>query len=154
MTETASDDSATVRWRRARTFSMIDFLAKRGRKYQRALEGDRLAAFSIVGTQDWEDFADVSFTAMQAESLADIDMRLEALTAAVGHLDRRLLQIVELLESGGSQQCARSQEVDRLVEAALGEDPECKLIPPSFRLRLRLPKWAFESGTVRLSSCG
>ena len=99
---------------------MVDSLAE-VRKYRLALDGERLAYASFMGSSDWEDYASLSFTAMQAEALTDIDMRLEALTAAVVHVDRRLARIVELLEaSAGVGAEPTGVDVGRVIEEALG----------------------------------
>lgn len=52
---------------RERTYRMIDFLAGISGKYRRVMSGQDMALISIIGTEDWEDYANLSFTAMQAE---------------------------------------------------------------------------------------
>jgi hypothetical protein len=77
---------------------MIDAL-KESRKYRLALSGERLASFSIIGTDDWEDYASLAFDAMALETTLDIDTRLERLTDTVARLERHMARVVELLEA-------------------------------------------------------
>jgi hypothetical protein len=56
---------------------MIDDLRRRGGKYDDALNGRRFASFSLIGTEDWEDYASLSIRGMLLESATDIEERLE-----------------------------------------------------------------------------
>lgn len=94
-----STDITEPRARRARTYAMVDALAE-ARKYRIALEGDRLAYFSIIGTESWEDYASLSFAAMRTETLVDIDIRLDSLTEMMTRVDANLERIALLLEAG------------------------------------------------------
>jgi hypothetical protein len=49
------------------------------KKYKRAISGGEFAAFSIIGTNDWEDYASLSFDALQLLTLAQINENLEAI---------------------------------------------------------------------------
>lgn len=74
---------------------MIDRLSAAGGKYQRALSGERLAAFSLIGTEDWQDFASLAYQAMQLESALDADARLEQISSSLTRIERLLGQIAE-----------------------------------------------------------
>lgn len=91
-------DRQMPRSRRDRSYAMIDDLATR-RKYDLALQGKRLANVSLVGTEDWEDYASLAFRAMLLECSLDSDQRLEQLVDRVDKLERHLCRIVELLET-------------------------------------------------------
>lgn len=49
------------------------------KKYKRAISGGEFAAFSIIGTNDWEDYASLSIDALQLLTLAQINESLEAI---------------------------------------------------------------------------
>jgi hypothetical protein len=49
------------------------------KKYKRAISGGEFAAFSIIGTNDWEDYASLSIDALQLLTLAQINENLEAI---------------------------------------------------------------------------
>jgi hypothetical protein len=83
---------------RSRSYRMIDAL-KEMRKYRLALSGERLATFSIIGTEDWEDYASLAFDAMALEATLDIDTRLETMELTLTKLERHMARVVELLES-------------------------------------------------------
>jgi hypothetical protein len=53
-------------------------------KYAKAVKQGEFAAFSFIGTNDWEDYASLSINALNALSLANISSELEAI--------RRLLE--------------------------------------------------------------
>lgn len=76
------DRDYTIRvpkWRRARNRKMIDVLRRQGGKYDDALTGRRFASFSLIGTNDWEDYASLSIRGMLLESTTDIEERLETI---------------------------------------------------------------------------
>jgi hypothetical protein len=58
--------------------SLVDELAA-GRKYAKALKKGNFAAFSIIGTNDWEDYASLSISALQLLAVTRIDENLEKL---------------------------------------------------------------------------
>lgn len=64
-------------WRRARNRNMINNLRQRAGKYDDALSGLRFANFSLIGTDDWEDYASLSIRGMLLESTTDMEERLE-----------------------------------------------------------------------------
>lgn len=72
---------------------MIDALTERAAKYRKALAGERLAVFSIMGTEDWEDFASLSFLAMQVETITDLDRRVENLEQTMLRIESHLERI-------------------------------------------------------------
>jgi hypothetical protein len=78
---------------------MIDYLANTSKKYRRALSGEDFAMFSLIGTEDWEDYASLSFTAMQTEAIVDLEARLEQLVEVVERMDQKLGLISEALTS-------------------------------------------------------
>ena len=78
---------------------MIDSLANTSKKYRRALSGEDFAMFSLIGTEDWEDYASLSFTAMQTEAIVDLEARLERLVEVVERMDKNLGLITEALTS-------------------------------------------------------
>ncbi len=47
------------------------------KKYSRAIRGGDFATFSLVGTEDWEDYASLSFQALTLLALTNIDKNLE-----------------------------------------------------------------------------
>jgi hypothetical protein len=49
------------------------------KKYKRAISGGEFAAFSIIGTNDWEDYASLSIDALQLLTLAQINENLEGI---------------------------------------------------------------------------
>jgi hypothetical protein len=49
------------------------------KKYRRAISDGEFAAFSIIGTADWEDYASLSIDALQLLTLAQINENLEAI---------------------------------------------------------------------------
>lgn len=53
------------------------------KKYKRAISGGEFAAFSIIGTNDWEDYASLSIDALQLLTLAQINENLEAIRATL-----------------------------------------------------------------------
>ncbi len=65
--------------------------------------GERLANFSFMGTEDWEDFASLSFTAMQLETISDLDHRVEGLEHSLLRIEGHLVRIAHLLERSGAQ---------------------------------------------------
>jgi hypothetical protein len=69
-------------------------------KYGRTLRGERLSYLSFVGTSDWEDYATLAFTAMQTESLADLDRRLELLNESSRRIEQLLSELIGLLRAG------------------------------------------------------
>jgi len=58
--------------------SLLSHLAAT-KKYKRAISGGEFAAFSIIGTNDWEDYASLSIDALQLLTLAQINENLEAI---------------------------------------------------------------------------
>ena len=76
---------------------MIDALTERGAKYRKDLAGERLAVFSIIGTEDWEDFASLSFLAMQVETITDLDRRVENLEQTMLRIESHLERIAAVL---------------------------------------------------------
>ena len=48
-----------------------------GKKYDRALNTGEFATFSIIGTNDWEDYASLSFRALTLKSLLRIEQSLD-----------------------------------------------------------------------------
>lgn len=55
------------------------------KKYKKAISSGEFAQFSIIGTNDWEDYASLSISALQLLTMAQINARLELLTE---HLER------------------------------------------------------------------
>lgn len=49
------------------------------KKYRRAIFDGEFATFSIIGTEDWEDYASLSIDALQLLTLAQINENLEAI---------------------------------------------------------------------------
>ena len=49
------------------------------KKYRRAIFDSEFATFSIIGTEDWEDYASLSIDALQLLTLAQINENLEAI---------------------------------------------------------------------------
>ena len=47
------------------------------KKYRRAIRGGDFASFSIIGTDDWEDYASLSLQALTLLTLTNIDKNLE-----------------------------------------------------------------------------
>ena len=47
------------------------------KKYNKAIRGGDFASFSIIGTEDWEDYASLSFQAVTLLTLTNIDKNLE-----------------------------------------------------------------------------
>jgi len=63
--------------------SLLSQLAQT-KKYKRAISGGEFAAFSILGTNDWEDYASLAIDALQLLTLAQINENLEAITQKLG----------------------------------------------------------------------
>lgn len=70
---------------------MVSDLQDKGEKYPRAINGQGWASFSIIGTEDWKDYASLSLAAMQTETLSDLGERPK-------RIERLLLRIVRALE--------------------------------------------------------
>jgi hypothetical protein len=47
------------------------------KKYRKAIKGGEFAAFSLIGTKDWEDYASLSLQSLQMLTLLNIDENLE-----------------------------------------------------------------------------
>lgn len=97
------EQGAEPRGRRARNYAMVDALGSKAPKWRRALSGERLANFSFMGTEDWEDFASLSFTAMQLETISDLDHRVEGLAQSLLRIEGHLVRIAQLLERSEAQ---------------------------------------------------
>ena len=105
------------RSRRERSYSMIDQLGESGGKYARALRGDRLAAFSVIGTEDWQDFASLAYQVMELETALDSDVRLEDISTSLrrieGLLGTLVSQQAQLLQAQTDSEPSR----DRIGDA-------------------------------------
>ena len=53
------------------------------KKYNRAIRGGDFASFSIIGTDDWEDYASLSLQALTLLTLTNIDKNLEEIKTAM-----------------------------------------------------------------------
>jgi hypothetical protein len=51
------------------------------KKYAKAIRQGSFATFSLIGTNDWEDYASLSISALNAISLANISRNLEEVVA-------------------------------------------------------------------------
>ena len=71
----------TPEWRRSRNMRMTDALRGMGKKYSNVLGGERYNLFSLIGTNDWEDYASLTVSAMTLESISDLDERVEKIEA-------------------------------------------------------------------------
>lgn len=58
--------------------SLINNLANT-KKYRRAISGGEFAQFSLIGTNDWEDYASLSIKALELLTLAQINLNLESI---------------------------------------------------------------------------
>lgn len=67
------------KWRRARNRRMIEELRQTAGKYDDALTGRRFALLSLIGTEDWEDYASLAIRGMLLESTTDVEERLESI---------------------------------------------------------------------------
>lgn len=84
-------------WRRRRNRKMVKELRQTGDKWRMALEGERFALFSVVGTKDWEDYASAAIQAMLLETSTDAEERLDALEQQVADVGVLLGDIRDLL---------------------------------------------------------
>jgi hypothetical protein len=53
------------------------------KKYNRAIRSGDFAAFSIIGTDDWEDYASLSLQALTLLTLTNIDKNLEEIKNSI-----------------------------------------------------------------------
>ncbi len=87
----ASEQTAASR--RARNRHMTAALRQMGGKYRKALDGQKFAAFSLFGTESWEDYATASMTAMHLETTTDLAEAIESLDDRVARIESLLEQI-------------------------------------------------------------
>ena len=76
---------------------MVQQLLQTGDKWKVALDGERFAAFSIVGTNDWQDYASAAMQAMLLETASDVDERLDTLEQGISDVTLLLAEIRDLL---------------------------------------------------------
>lgn len=58
-------------------------LVTRGEKYSRPFTRGKFATFSLIGTEDWQDYAALVLQVVQIDTLLNIEQKLDSLLAAV-----------------------------------------------------------------------
>lgn len=96
--------------RRKRNRDTVTSLKDKGGKWRKALSGQGLASFSLVGTQDWEDYASASMIAMLLDTVTDLEERAEASEYWQNSVESQLRQIVDLLSEIRYELSKRSDE--------------------------------------------
>jgi hypothetical protein len=86
----APPDMGTTEWLWRRNGIAVDALRATGGKYERALNGEGFASFSVIGADSWAEFAALSMEAMQLETLTVMAKTLEQLVDRVNALESAL----------------------------------------------------------------
>ncbi len=87
-------------WRRERNRKMASNLRLSGGKWGAALEGQRFASFSLLGTESWEDYASAAMIAMQLETISDLGQSVESIEQRIIGIHDLLAEIRDLIREG------------------------------------------------------